>query len=172
MQNNNLILLFLLILPSCSNVQEKQYIYPASNPYPQIFETVLDEHLGDLLKTKIMASTISLDCTERNDQPYFWCGIDGELDRKVEGMPPRLETIFHVQLPKWGVRNVEKLLNKIKKRSEILTVVIHRNPKIDKKRNSFWNQLFLFYDEKSCVAFLETENHCPNKAKVENIYLK
>lgn len=131
----------LLVLFSCSNIQKKEYTYPMSNPYPKVFDTVEDEYYGDLLKTNIKASTIKFECTERNDQPYFWCGIDGELIGTAQELPSKIETIFHVQLPKWAVHNVEILLKKIKKRSDFLTVIIHRNPKIDAKRNVFWNQL-------------------------------
>ena len=172
MLNKFLFISLLTTLLSCSQIKKKEYIYPRSNPYPEIFEIVKDEHYGDLLKTKIKASTIKFECTERNDQPYYWCGIDGELERRTQDLPSKLETIFHVQLPKWGVRNVKSLLRKIQKRSDLLTMIIHRDPKIDTKRNAFWNQLFLFFDKKSCVAFLNTENHCPKETRVENIYLK
>ncbi len=174
MRSSLIIITFFVLLFSCSvgHKRADDYIYPESNPYPKIFKTILHSEYGELLKTDLETSSLSFDCTQRNDQPYYWCGIDGELVTKKSGLPSRLETIFHVQLPEWAVSNVTQMIKTIKKRSQKLTVIIHRNPQVDVKKNAFWNQLFLFYDNRSCIAFLDTESLCPKSAKVENIYLK
>lgn len=167
--------LLLFLVSSCSTSQKvrKDYSYPVSNPYPELFTTI-NYSDGELLKVNLEPTSLDFHCNKRSDaQPYYWCGLDGIFSKPVEGLPQRFEGIFHVQLPKWAVRNIRNLITSFKSGKHNLTIILHRDPQIDKKRKAFWNQMFAFYNKNSCVAFLGLEDElCPSGAKHIDIYLK
>lgn len=168
---NKLFFVILLFISSCSSINDKKYVYPVSNPYPKLFDT-LKSSTGDLLMTKIDFSTLNFSCSKRTDgQPYYWCLFQGEFFKKVDQLPSKLSALFHVQLPSWGVRNVKSFIKKSTSKS--LTVFLLWNPYLDKEDGSVVSKMFAFHDSKSCIAFLGHEDElCPKDKEIVNIYQK
>jgi len=84
-----------------------------------------------------------------------------------------LSIIFHVQLSQLAVTNVKKLIKNQQRKGQGFTIILHREPKIDKERNVLWSKMFAFYDHNFCVAFLGLEKElCPIQSQVINIYQK
>lgn len=165
---NSFICMLLLSFCSCATYVEKNS-EKGESPLSKLF-TKVDGGDITLLKTELKPNSLSLDCTKRRDQPYYWCGLDGNFRFPHPGLPEAMEAIFHVQLPLKSVKKIERLVENNFKKSDHFTIVIHQNPQIDYKQNRVWNQLFAFYDDHKCVAFLGRADLCPKMTTVLDIY--
>lgn len=169
---NKLYLIILIFLLSCSSPKDNKYTYPISNPYPKLFETIQSSS-GELLLTRVSSKSAIIDCRKRTDgQPYYWCSLEADLLNPQKNLPKKLFLLFHVQLPPSAVKNVKKLLKRIKMKGKNISVISHRNPDIS-ERNMITSQMFAFYNKKDCVAFLNMEDElCPKNTHHINIYRK
>ncbi len=170
---NSIIIFLLIFLSSCSSIENKEYNNPEPNPYPKIFK-LKHTSSGPLITTRLKTKGLKLNCSLRTDgQPYYWCSLEGKFSKTYVNLPSKYFGVFHVQLPPWAVKNVRNAIRKIKIEEDSISIIIHRDPSEDEAMNTLSSQLFAFYGQKKCVAFLGMEDElCPKGSSFLNIYAK
>lgn len=168
----NILLVFSFV--SCSQISKEystpKWNYPPDNPFPSILKQKEYADQRVALLAKLKANTLKMTCNLRNDSPYYWCGLEGELLNPSSELPKKLGTFFHVVVAEEGKQAAINLTNRMIENGEAVTAVLNTRPFIMDDNKSVSSQLYGFYNSKECFDLFDDYSLCPNTAKKLDIF--
>lgn len=167
----NLIFIFIFTY-ACSQIPKAEkkpnWKYPPTNPFPSILKT---RHYGDgniALSTEL--KSINMSCRLRNDSPYYWCDLEGELINPDSTLPTKISSTFHVVVGEKGKIATLSLLKRLKKTNKPITIILEKSAFITSVDNSIYSQLLGLYTADECFDLLYDFSLCPTNAKKLEIF--
>lgn len=172
MKKNKFLFFPLLFTLSCSSVNKNTATLSTSakNPYPKIFESV-NAHDGNLeLLARVEPSSLTLDCSLRNDSPYYWCYVEADLIKKNSKYPQKVGAVYHTVVDDKGVKVSKDIIDQFKKNKSKMVLVISFKASINDKDNMFSAQLMGMYNSKVCINLFDDYSNCPKKSKKIDVH--
>lgn len=171
--NNIVIFVFILLLESCGGQQykkkEESWEYPADNLYPTIMKSVPRIDGPPRVAVELKPKSLKLDCTLRNDSPYYWCGVDGEIKNPDPKLPKTVSTVYQRVVNAKGKKASENLIKRLKKANVPVFLVAPHTYSIDND-GTLGNYMYGIYNGDECMDIWDDYSACPVTAKKFDIY--
>jgi len=173
-KNNVKIILFFLLITSCSYLKKQQkkeveYIYPPINKFPSVMKEIQTKD-GPVLMVELKPESLEFECTLRNDSPYYWCGIDGEIKNPDPKIPSKVTTVYHTVVTEKGKSASLKFVKRLKELKKPVFFIITCGVDVDKQDYTLSAQMFGAYNEYECMEVFGDYSLCPETSKILDIH--
>jgi len=168
--NNFIFFTLFCFLFACTTEEKRstEWEYPPVNPYPTVMNEGKCKDGPPCIIVELDPKSLKFDCTLRNDSPYYWCGIDGQIKNPDPKLPKIVGTVFHRIVDKKGKKTSKELVNRLKKADKPVFLVAPTGYYI--KSNEFGNAIFGIYNEDECMNLFYDFSSCPESAKKLDLY--
>ncbi len=165
----------LLSLLGCSvgkmkQQKDAQFEVTSRNPYPTIMQEFRNKDDISYFIVELKPESLQFDCSLRNDSPYYWCGVDGELKKRDLKLPEKIGTVFQSVVEQKVKLAAKKLILRLKKANKAVYLVSPIAYFIDKKSGEFTNTIRGIYNEDECMNLFDDFSTCPQSAKKFDLY--
>ena len=173
--NSIVISLIFIFFAACSSSymglkeDNVKWDYAPLNPYPSVMKEVKCERDTPCVLIELKPESLQLDCTLRNDSPYYWCGVSGKIKYPDTKLPERVDTVFHSVVSKVVKKNTERLIKRLKESGKPVFLFSPPQFFID-DANEFTNKMFGIYNEDECADMFYQYFICPETAKKFDVY--
>lgn len=173
-KNNVKIILFFMLITSCSYLKkqlkkEVEYIYPPVNQFPSIM-TEIESDGNPALLLKLKPESIYISCNLRNDSPYYWCSLEGEVEKPDPKLPKKVFSVYHTVMPEKGKLASLQLYKRLRKTKKTVFVILAIGVSIDKDDNDISGQFLGLFTDIECMHVFGDYSLCPRSSKILNIH--
>jgi hypothetical protein len=171
---NKLTLLIFFLIFSCSNIVNKEeslYETPEKFkdkfPFSTIKKTCEDDLPCYVIELK--PESLSLECSLRNDSPYYWCHVSGVLKNPDPKLPKKISTVFHSVVGPEAKTRSEKFVIRLKKSKKPVYLITINGYFISQDKELI-SQLTGLFNEDECIEIYNDYSACRESKKKFNIH--
>lgn len=168
LKNNFIAPTIVVLFSACSPLQNTKTDNTLTNPYPSIMKLFVYKERVPSLIVELEAKSLTFKCSLRNDSPYYWCGIEGNINNPDFKLPKKVIVTFHRVVDKKTKKVAENFFQKLKTSNKPIFLVSPNSYQIS--NNEFGNLMFGVYNEDVCMDLFRDFEACPKSAKKFDLY--